>query len=665
MASSHPKLRFGPYELDPRAGDLRKEGRSIRLQEKSLRILVALVENPTELVTRQELQRLLWPGDTFVDFENGLNTAVAKLREALCDNSETPRYIETVRGRGYRFLVPVERPAPEKDSQAAPVTSPGLLPVASPPGSMPSQPEASAGGSPETSPENSTVPPAAASSPKAAPRPLLYVAAAVALIGVVLLAALWFVRGRVPAYPETDRLRLAVLPFQNLTGDPEQDYVSDGFTEEIITKLGETNQQRVAVIARTSAMSYKGAQKPIKEIARELNVAFVLEGSVRKTSDGYRITAQLIRADDQTHLWARDYDRPIGQLVQVQGEVAQAVAEEIQVKLAPESGVALASAKPNDPDSYRAYLRGRYFLAARSHDGLTNAVAAFQESIAKDPGFAPAYAGLADAYNLLVYYGYPPGHDGIPKALEAAQRSIELDPNLARGHAALGYIDYMWRLRWPEAEQEFRKAIALDSNYSTAHHWYAQFLASNGRQKEAIEQIKIAEELDPRSLIVVTAHGYILYFGRDYDAAAVQCQVVLDRNPDFMVAHAVLGLAEEQRNHLPKAIAEFQKALELSGGRPIPYLDYLGHAYALAGEKKKAEAILAEIDRAVGGDSGGQAFRAPTLAALGRKSEAIDALEEGYVDGGGPLIWLKVDPRLDPLGADPRFKQLLSHYAAP
>jgi len=647
-ATSSPSLRFGAYSLDLRAGELRKGGSRIRLQEKPLRVLALLTERQGEVVTREELKRRLWPEDTFVDFETGLNTAVSKLRDALSDRSDKPRYIETIPRRGYRFIVPVERSPDAEEARTQ---------------SEPSGQERSQTIEIALEPDSSAT---AAATPANALETHRQVAPArqalaFGLIVIVLVGAVYFgfrISGR-PSAPAA-RVMLAVLPFDNLMGDAGQDYVTDGFTEEMITQLGELNHQQMGVIARTSAMNYKHGSKSIKQIAQELGVDYVLEGSIRKAGDGLRITAQLIRADDQTHVWAREYDRPAGDLAKLQGEVAEDIAKQIQIQLTPQDQVAIAGQERVVPEAYRSYLRGRYELNKRSADGLKAAVAAFNEAIEEDPNYAPAYSGLADTYNMLIYYGYLSGAEGTSKARAAAQKAVELDDTLAEGHASLGYVEFMWDFNWRGAEAQFQRAIELDDSYAPAHHWYALMLAALGRREPSLAQIRQAQQLDPLSLIVTTAAAYISYFARDYGAADRLSENALQRDPNFMVAHTVLGLAREQEGQPEAAVAEFRKAVQLSGGRPAVYLDYLGHAYAAAGKRPEAEAVLAELDQQVKPGGVSPVYRAATLAALGRKAEAMDAIEEGSAPGaGGESEWLNVDPRYDVLRPDPRFQRLL------
>jgi TolB-like protein/DNA-binding winged helix-turn-helix (wHTH) protein/Tfp pilus assembly protein PilF len=651
-ATSLPSLRFGVYSLDLRAGELTKGGSRIRLQEKPLRVLALLTERQGELVTREELKKRLWPEDTFVDFETGLNTAVSKLRDALSDSADKPRYIETIPRRGYRFIVPVERGGGNGDEGAE---SASAIRRATQPIEIDG--DANASSTATARPATSA---AAFDERTANSRRREMFAFGLALIAVALAAyfGLHHFRSQ-PASPAA-RVMLVVLPFDNLTGDPSQDYVSDGFTEEMITQLGELNHQRMGVIARTSAMNYRNSSKSIKQIAQELGVDYVLEGSIRKAGDGLRITAQLIRADDQTHIWAHEYDRSAGDLSKLQGEVAQDIAREIQIQLTPQEQVALLGQHVPVPEAYRSYLRGRYNLNKRSIEGMRTAIGAFNEAIEEDPNYAPAYSGLADTYNLLIYYGFLPGSEGVPKARAAAKKAVELDDTLAEGHASLGYVDFMWDLNWRDAEKQFQRAIELDDSYAPGHHWYALLLAALGRRDASLAQIRQAQQLDPLSLIVTTAAAYVSYFARDYGTADKLCENALGRDPNFMVAHTVLGLTREQEGEPEAAIAEFQKALELSGTRPAVYLDYLGHAYAVAGKRAEAEAVLSQIDQQVKPGGVSPVYRAATLAALGRKDQALDALEEGSAPGaGGESEWLNVDPRFETLRSDPRFQRLL------
>jgi TolB-like protein/Flp pilus assembly protein TadD len=454
------------------------------------------------------------------------------------------------------------------------------------------------------------------------------------------------------------KVRLAVMPFQNLTGDPKQDYVSDGFAEETTNQLGRLNHDQLGVIARTSAMHYKNSPKPVRDIARELHVDYILEGSVRSGSGGLRISTQLIRAGDDAQIWSQEYDRPVGDLMTLESDVARTVADEIQVQLVPQPSAPAMNGRVNS-DAYVHYLQGRYSFNRRTGDGLFDAATSFDQAIREDPNFASAYAGLADAYNMQAYYGYARESAVVQKARAAAIRATELDPALAEGHASLGYIYFLWDWDWPDAEREMQHAIALNDNYAPAHHWYALYLASMGRLDEARDQIARAHEIDPLSAIVTTASAYIDYFAaRDSDAIS-KCNSVIEQDAKFVVAHTVLGLASESKRDYPKAIAEFQQALALSAGRPAAYVDNLGHAYAMAGQKEKADAVLRELETAVAAKTTSEAYATATLTGLGQRDRALDAMEKNFTKGTLALLFLKVDPRFVSLRTEPRFEALL------
>jgi len=489
--------------------------------------------------------------------------------------------------------------------------------------------------------------------------------AAILAVVLVLAGVFLFKHPERPPARVDPKIRIAVLPFDNLTGDPKQEYVSDGFAEELISQLGRLNHDQLGVIARTSVMGYKNTHKPLKTIARELDVNYVLEGSVRRSETGFRIGMHLVRADDDAQVWAQEYDRPVGDLMKLEEEVAQTVAEQIQVKLTPAPSPEAQVPRNVSRDAYVYYLQGRFNLNMRTGETLINAVNSFDQAIRQDPGFAQAYAGLADSYNMLIFYGYLPERETVAKARAAAIKAIELDGSLAQGHASLGYIYFLWEWNWQQAETEFKRAIALDNSYSAGHHWYALYLTAMGRRNESLSQIQLAHELDPLSPIVTTASGYIAYFAQRYDQAATPCERVLQQDPKFMVAHTVLGLAREAQGDYATAIAEFQRALQLSGKRAPAYLDNLGHAYAVSGQRTQAEEILKELEAAVKSGKAGEEAAAATLIALGQQDRALSSMEKNIAKGDLALIWLKVDPRFDSLRPSPRFQALLQRGGFP
>lgn len=459
--------------------------------------------------------------------------------------------------------------------------------------------------------------------------------------------------------PAQARIRLAVLPFENLTGDPKQDYVGDGFAEEMISQLGRINHDRLRVIARTSAMRYKNTRKPLRKIASELGVSYVLEGSVRKSPEGFLIATQLIRAEDGVQLWSEEYDRPMDDLTTLERDLAIKIAGKIQVQLNSESPTEARGPTDTSSKAYFYYLQGRYSFNMRNGESLFDSVNSFDQSIRQDRSFAPAYAGLADAYNMLMYYGYSPETETLPKARASAIKATELDDALAEGHASLGYIYFLWDWNWQDAEREFQRAISLNDNYAPAHHWYALYLTAMGRRADSLSQIEQAHELDPLSSIVTSASAYIDYFAGLNDQAVTQCESVLQQDPKFMAAHTVLGLAREAQGDNATAIVEFQKALRFSASRPPAYLDNLGHAYAVSGQRAKAEQILSELEAGVRSRKQTKAYTVATLVGLGERDRALAAMENSFAKGDLALVWLKVDPRLNDLRASPRFQALL------
>ena len=448
---------------------------------------------------------------------------------------------------------------------------------------------------------------------------------------------------------------LAVLPFDNLTGDPTQEYFSDGLTEEMIARLGNLSPDRLGIIARTSVMQFKDARKPLRDVASELGVQYVLEGSVRRDASQLRVAAQLIRIEDQTHVWSRQYDRGPGDLLRVQAEIAEAIAREIQLTFA--ETVPAAPLTPDEYQAYNLYLQGRQALSERSPEGFRRAIALFERAIAKRPRYAKAYAGLADCYALTGTWGFEPPVAVIPKAKEAALTALEIDGTLAAPHTTLALVHEFYDRDWPAAEARFRRAIELDPNYVTAHHWYAEHLGFRGRFDEALAEMERARQLDPLSLIVATDRGAILYFAKRYDEAIDQFAAVLARQPMLgrarliLACYALRGRTEEALAN----IAEWRK-LEHYPWQPA----WETYVYGRAGRRAEAERAFREIEPAIG-----EIFLDPTLLyatahlGLGENDRALTWLETACRERANAIIGLKVDPIFDPLRSDPRFAELL------
>jgi serine/threonine-protein kinase len=489
-------------------------------------------------------------------------------------------------------------------------------------------------------------------------RAALAIAAAIVLAGV---AAVLFgfdaggLRERLFSSSPGPVRSIAVLPLQNLSGDPEQDYFSDGMTDALISDLAQIRALRV--ISRTSIMRYKGSTKSLPDIARELGVDAVVEGSVVRAGDNVRVTAQLIHAATDTHLWARNYERRLSDVLRLQADVAGAIADEIRIQVSPTERARLTAARSVDPAAHEAFLLGRHFWNTRTEDGLARSIQYFQKAIDADPGYALAYVGLADSYAILAGYGPVPPHEAMPKAKAAALTALELDGDNAEARASLAYVLTIYDYDWSRGEQEFKRAIALNPGYATARHWYGHHLMFVGRFDEAVAEMRRARELDPLSPIITTEVGYPRFFARQYDQAIDDYRRALDLNPTFFRAHWLLGQAYEQKRMFPEAVAALERAVELSNGNLV-MTAALAHARALAGMRAEAEAIVDRLERVSRESYFSPYFLAEVHLALGHTGEALDWLDKAYAARDYFLRWLRIDPRLDPLRSQARFQAL-------
>jgi TolB-like protein/DNA-binding winged helix-turn-helix (wHTH) protein/Tfp pilus assembly protein PilF len=619
-------------ELDLRAYELRRGGRALRLERIPMEFLLLLVEQRGQLVTREQIVERVWGKEVFVDTDNAINGAIHKVRLALRDDPERPRFIQTVTGKGYRFIAPVLGDDSEETTGAP-------------------RPEAAV-----VTPGSASATAAPASTASRRWPVVLAVVAVLAALGAYLYDS----RPQ-PAVHVTDgRIMLAVLPLDNLTGDPGQDYFSDGLTEELIGRLGNLDPERLGVIARTSVMQFKRGQKSLAWLGRELGVQYVLEGSVRRDLDRVRITAQLIEVEGQTHVWARNYDRELSGLLAVQDEIAQSVAAEIHLTLAGQERLglspspALSSAKL---DAYDLYLKGRYFWNKRTPQGLQQAVALFEQALDQDPTYARAFAGLADSYALMVGVDtLADPEECAAKARAAALRALELDERLAEAHAALAVLVQWYDWDWETAEREFRRAIELDPNYATGHHWYGEHLALRGRFEEAFVQMDRARELDPLSLIIATDYGVFLYFSRQHDRAIQQLRSVLEREPGFSRAY-MLAYAYVQTGRFAEALALLEQWRRINDG---PWASaILAYAHGRAGETDEAQRALERLEAFSRTRSSDPSPLVVAHIGMDHLEAAFVLLEDAYRNHSPGLTALKVDPTYDPLRGDPRFQDLL------
>jgi TolB-like protein/DNA-binding winged helix-turn-helix (wHTH) protein/Tfp pilus assembly protein PilF len=632
------RRRFSVFEVDLRAGELRKHGLKIRIQEQPFQVLAMLVEHPGEVVTREELQKKLWPADTFVDFDHGLNKAINKIREALNDSAESPRFVETVARRGYRFLAEV------KVADAATARGPELA--------TPSQPVAAVADRPELAGKSEL--------PKPLPSSLAWkISAFVLLLLVVSLAAWKLHSGNRPSLVIRS---LAVLPLESLSSDTSQDYFADGMTDELITDLAQISALRV--ISRTSVMTYKHARKPLPQIARELNVDAVVEGTVLRSGDQVRITAQLIEASADKHLWSQSYQGEFRDTLALQNKVAQAIADQIRINLNPQEQAALKNVRVVDPQAYESYLKGRYFWNKRTADGLRVALAYFNQAIDEDPKYAPAYTGLADTYALLGdwQYGVMTAKEALPKAKAAASKALELDGSLGEAHNSLAFVldGFDWDL--DSGGKEFRRAIELNPGYATAHHWYAWHLSLLGRYDEALAEMRKAENLDPLSLIINADLAELLVLAHSYDESIHQSRKTIDMDPNFALAHNQLAQAYLQKQMYTEAVAELQKAVQLSGGSPTCVAS-LARAYVASGKRSEAVKLLGDLKKLSNPNSSHAPEIAVIYAALGDKDQAMNWLEKGYGERFNPGVLLR--PGFDSLRSDPRFEDLIRRIGLP
>jgi TolB-like protein/DNA-binding winged helix-turn-helix (wHTH) protein len=619
-----PAYKFGVFVVDTRSGELRKGGVRVKLQERPFRLLVALVAKPGHLVTREELRQSLWPEGTFVDFDHNISSSINKLRGALNDSPTHPRYIETVGRRGYRFLADVKPVAPN-------------------------------GAAVEPAPELKAIAAAPSGTRWRVWRPWL------AAVGIATVLTMAFTGYRQWTHSRTSsqqgtRTMLAVLPFENLTGDPGQEYFGDGLTEEMIAQLGRMDPQHLGVIARTSIMHYKHSQASLEQIAHELSVQYVLEGSIRRDSEKVRIAAQLIQVKDQTHLWAREYDRELKDVLPVQGEIAREIADEIQGSLGhhlPAVSIQQSSLSPQALEAYNLYLKGLYFWNKRTVAGFQEAISYFQQATEKDRNFARAYAGLADAYALIAGYSGVPQVEYAPKARAAALRALEIDANLPEAHTALALIVENYDWDWQTAEKEYRRAIELDPNYATAHHWYAEYLMWQGRFSEALVESERARQLDPLSLIIAADNGAILFFSRQYDRAIEQFRSVREMDPAFPRA-GLLGSAYVQKGMLVEAMK-----LNVPAADSPYYWSQEAYLYGRMGRLADAKHSLNSLFTLNRRQPADAALVARAYLGVDNKELALLWLEKAYAQRSYSMTALKVDPIYDPLRNEPRFQELL------
>jgi len=622
-ASSRRRVRTGLFEIDFCSGEVHKDGRKVPLQEQPFRVLEILLERPGDVVTREQLQARVWPADTYVGFDEGLNTAIRKLRVAFGDSAENPRFIETVSRRGYRFIAPVE---------------PDPIPSLSPPAAT------------------------VAATSRLISLKARWIGFAVVVFAV--FALILFLRPATRRKPPRGKIMLIVLPLQNFTGDSQQDYLADGITEEIIAQLGSLDPQHLGVIARTSAMRYKHTEKSAAQISGEVGADYLLEGSIRHSGDRIRVTAQLIQSSDQSHLWANSYDRELSDVLRIESDIASSVASEIRLTLSQQTHQRLADAGRTNVEAHDAYLRGLQGWNLRTRDGFQQAITNFTRATELDPDYAAAFASLARVYSLAPIFAGVPAGEAAPKALEAANRALTLDETLADAHCALGFIKAHYEYDWSAAESEFHRAIELEPNNAYAHLFYSNsYLSPLGHHEEAIAEMRKAMDLDPLSPHIQSFAGVTFKWARRYDDSLAQFQKVNQTDPNFPLNHERLAQLCALLGRYGEAITEETKARLLAGEKPqdvLAQMNTLKRELATQGERGywKEQLQFARVAQ-----NPPEAYIRPyglaiIYAHLGEKAKAFENLENALAERDTQITELAVEPQFDALRSDTRFADL-------
>jgi TolB-like protein/DNA-binding winged helix-turn-helix (wHTH) protein len=649
MSSSTKRriARFGIFEVDLDNRGLTKSGYRIRLQDQPFQVLALLLERQGSVVTRDELKEKLWASDTFVAFDDGLNTAIKKLRTALNDVADNPRFVETVPRVGYRFIAPVTI-AVTMDAALKPTGPSDADTVSIPvPGNVPGQADRA----------TSALSPVgvAADAPRKSVHAFRW---AIAIAVVLLVTALALKIGTKPnsaAGTHREFQAIAVLPLENMSSDPAQEYIADGMTDEIITDLAKLAGPKV--ISRTSAMQYKGTHKSIPVIARELNVDTLVEGSVERSGDRMRVRVQLIEASTDRHLWAETYDRQLSDVLRLEADVAQDIAQQIQLRLTQQQQHDLASRQPLNPQAFQDYLQGRHYWAMRTDESLTTAMGYFNRAIQEDPRDARSYAGLAHCYIVLPMLTQARQAETQQKAREAAQKALSLDDSLPDAHLAIAELEFYQDWNFTGAEKEFRRTLELNPNYATAHQWYGEFLSVLGRHPEAIAQVEAALALDPLSAIVHHQAGQSFQQARQYDRAIEEYQRALKLNPNLYVSYEAMYWAYRRQGRFEEAIQAMQGAAPY--WHPDQGMSTLIAQLVPAYAKGAREGFLRQSVEMHRHFRDAPVYLARDYADLGDRERSLQELERAFRNGDEIVLWIPIDSEFDPLKAEPRFKSLI------
>jgi TolB-like protein/DNA-binding winged helix-turn-helix (wHTH) protein len=605
-AGSSTTFRFGEFELDVPAYELRRAGSPIKLERQPMDLLILLVQRRGQLVSRAEIVDKLWGKDVFVDVETGVHTAARKIRQALGDSSDAPGFLETVSGKGYRFVAPVSvvTPAGERPRFTRSAIAVGLLAVA-------------------------------------------------AAAGVA--AWNWLSPdGRV------SRIALAVLPFENLTGDREREYLADGLSEETIASLGQIDPNRLSVLGRTSMMAYKGTRKSLAAIGDELNVDYLVESSLRAESDRLRVTAKLIRVGDQVQVWSATYDRAAMNMLGLQSELSTTIAEQIRLRLSPERLEALSRRHTGNAEAYDAYLRGLNFGNQRTAAANTRAIEHYERAITLDPGYALAWSELAFVLGSSPINGDAPPLAVLPRARDAAQRAIRANPNLAEAQHAVAYVKWMLEWDWPAAEAGLRKAILLDPGLARAHTVLGHLLSQMGRHGEALAAMRRARELEPHHALAHALSAQVAFQARDFHTAVEHARQATVIDPAFWIGYMESGQAYEQLGDASRALEDLVRAERFSAGSNSKPISLGGYVFAKAGRAGEAREVLRRLE-AISRERYVPPFAMALVhAGLGNRTAVFEWLDRAYAVRDVHLIYLPVDPKWDPYRDDPRFQDLIA-----
>jgi TolB-like protein/DNA-binding winged helix-turn-helix (wHTH) protein len=657
-------IRFGEgFELDLRPRRLRRGTHVLKLERIPFEILLLLLEHKNQIVPRDQIVSRVWGQGVFLDTDNSIRGAIRKLRQVLRDDAETPRFIQTVTGQGYRFIAPVV--APKEASAASEPKASVISPsdrgfVAELDGWLQARRLRLAEQEQDRTAEKATH----AGTPDERGNRKAYrwlIVGSVALLFVACLLSFlavwgWRRASSVPT-PSQGKIVLAVLPFENLSRDPDQEFFSDGLTEEMIAQVGKLNRDQLAVVARRSVAKYKGSNLAANEIGKELNADYLVQGSVRRSSDRVRITVQLIQAQNQTAVWAESYDRELKDLLAVQDSVVQSIASQIHIALTEKQKTLLAHPRQTRPEAYDAYLKGRYYWNKRTADGMQKAEHYFQQAIDSDATYAAAYSGLADCNSGLTWHGFTSPSDALPKALAAARKAVEIDPQSAEAHASLGLVlSHGWD--WAGAETEFRHALELDPQYANAHHWYGDYLSIRRRHDRALAEASRALQLDPLNLMIGTWVALRYYQAHDYSRAIEQARSSVELDSNFAASHLLLGEGYVQAGLHSESVGELKRAASLSGDSPL-YTAQVAVALAAAGRKREALQIAHELEIISRKRYVSPYGLAQIYAALNSNQDTFKWLQAAYNDRAVWMGYLAVDPIFDRYRSDHRFQELL------